>query len=249
MQTLTQTNNETAHVDMHSATARFNLQSATARFNMIEQQIRPWDVLDPVVLKLLNDLPREHFVPADYQGLAFADLEIPIGPNVAHGETMLSPKLEGRLLQSLDLGDGVQKQHKVLHVGAGSGYFTALLASLAHNVLAIEVNENLLEIAKNNVLKHGFSNVTFELADAANGWAANAPYDRIVFTASSPVEPAGVRQQLAVGGKLLIIVGQAPAMQAMLIERVDQTAFREDVLFETCLPALSNAKKAQAFEF
>ncbi len=245
MQTLTQTNNETAHVDMHSATARFNLQSATARFNMIEQQIRPWDVLDPVVLKLLNDLPRENFVPADYQGLAFADIEIPIG----NGQTMLSPKLEGRLLQSLDLGDGVQKQHNVLHVGAGSGYFTALLASLARNVLAIEVNKNLLETAKNNVLKHGFTNVTFELADAANGWADNAPYDRIVFTASSPVEPAGVRQQLAIGGKLLIIVGQAPAMRTMLIERVGQTAFREDVLFETCLPALSNATKAQAFEF
>lgn len=217
----------------------------TARFNMIEQQIRPWDVLDPVVLKLLNDLPRENFVPADYQGLTFADLEIPIGADIEHGQTMLSPKLEGRMLQSLD----VQKHHSVLHVGVGSGYFTALLASLAHNVLAIEINETLLAIALKNLVNHGFSNVTTQLGDGANGWAAKAPYDRIVFTASSPVEPAGVRQQLAVGGKLLIILGYAPAMQAKLIERVQLTAFREDILFETCLPALSNAAKAQAFEF
>jgi protein-L-isoaspartate(D-aspartate) O-methyltransferase len=236
MQTQTQTNNETA---------RFNMQSATARFNMIEQQIRPWDVLDPVVLKLLNDLPRENFVPADYQGLAFADLEIPIGADIERGQTMLSPKLEGRMLQSLD----VQNHHKVLHVGLGSGYFTALLASLAHNVLAIEIYETLLKNALKSLVNHGISNVTTQLGDGAKGWAANAPYDRIVFTASSPVEPAGVRQQLAVGGKLLIILGHAPAMQAVLIERMNEAAFREDVLFETCLPALSNAEKSQTFEF
>lgn len=213
----------------------------TARFNMIEQQVRPWDVLDPVVLQLLNDIPREQFVPQAYQGLAFADLEIPIG----QGQKMLSPKLEGKIVQAV----GVKKSDKVLHVGAGSGYLTALLAKLASHVFAVEIDANLTAFATQNLKQHQIENVTVTTADAAHGSQANAPYDVIVFGASSPVEPAGVRQQLAVGGRMFIVLGQAPVMRATLIQRVSDTAFREDILFETCLDALTNAEPAEAFHF
>lgn len=213
----------------------------TARFNMIEQQVRPWDVLDPVVLQLLNDVPREQFVPQAYQGLAFADLEIPIG----QGQKMLSPKLEGKIVQAV----GVKKTDKVLHVGAGSGYLTALLAKLASHVYAVEIDANLTAFATQNLKQHQIDNVTLTTADAAHGSQANAPYDVIVFGASSPVEPAGVRQQLAVGGRMFIVLGQAPVMRATLIQRVSDTAFREDILFETCLDALTNAEPAEAFHF
>jgi len=213
----------------------------TARFNMIEQQVRPWDVLDPVVLQLLNDVPREQFVPQAYQGLAFADLEIPIG----QGQKMLSPKLEGKIVQAV----GVKKSDKVLHVGAGSGYLTALLAKLASHVYAVEIDANLTAFATQNLKQHQIDNVTLTTADAAHGSQANAPYDVIVFGASSPVEPAGVRQQLAVGGRMFIVLGQAPVMRATLIQRVSDTAFREDILFETCLDALTNAEPAEAFHF
>jgi protein-L-isoaspartate(D-aspartate) O-methyltransferase len=213
----------------------------TARFNMIEQQVRTWDVLDPVVLQLLNDVPREQFVPEAYRGLAFADLEIPIG----NGQKMLSPKLEGKIVQAL----GIKKTDKVLHVGAGTGYLTALLAKLAAQVFAVELNADLTTFATQNLNRHQIDNVTLTTGDAAHGSQANAPYDVIVYGASSPLEPKGVRQQLAVGGRLFIVLGQAPVMRATLIQRVSETAFREDILFETCLDALTNAEPAEAFHF
>ena len=141
---------EVAGFNMPSEIAEFNMQRETARFNMIEQQIRTWEVLDPVVLALLNEIPREHFVPAEYQGLAFADIEIPIGA----GQTMLSPKLEGRILQALN----VQNTHHVLHIGTGSGYVTALLASLAKHVTSVEMNADLSAKAAQNLAKHTIQN-------------------------------------------------------------------------------------------
>ena len=231
-------------------TAHNNLSRETARFNMIEQQIRTWEVLDPTVLQLLNDVPRENFVPEEYFGLAFADIEIPLDANIALGQTMLSPKLEGRILQALK----VQKTHSVLHIGTGSGYFTALLASLAKHVISIEIEADLSAQAAKNLAKNNIQNVTLEVADAVLGrpsdHSANMQfYDVIVYTGSSPVEPAGVRQQLNIGGVLFMVLGQAPAMQATLIQRVSKTGFKQDVLFETCIPELMYAPQAQQFEF
>jgi protein-L-isoaspartate(D-aspartate) O-methyltransferase len=223
--------------------ARFNMREA--RFNMIEQQIRTWDVLDPTVLQLLNDVPRERFVPAEYQGLAFADIEIPLGYD-SNGalQTMLSPKLEGRILQALN----VQKHQNILHIGTGSGYFTALLASLAKHVTSIEIDADLSAQAAKNLAKNNISNVTLMVADGILG-QPNQQFDVIVYTGSSPREPAGVREQLSIGGVLFIVLGNAPAMQATLIQRVSETGFRDDVLFETCLPALLNAPQIKRFEF
>lgn len=216
-----------------------------ARFNMIEQQIRTWEVLDPRVLQLLNEVPRENFVPAEYQGLAFADIEIPLG----HGQTMLSPKLEGRILQALN----VQKSHTVLHIGTGSGYFTALLASLAKQVISVEIEADLSAQAAKNLAKNNIQNVTLEVADGTlgrpNDKRGYEHYDVIVYTGSSPVEPANVRQQLAIGGLMFIVLGNVPAMQATLIQRVSKTGYKEDVLFETCIPELINAPQAEQFEF
>lgn len=232
---------QTAQKNMSHETARFNMPRETARFNMIEQQIRTWEVLDPAVLQLLNDVPRENFVPAEYQGLAFADIEIPLG----HGQTMLSPKLEGRILQALN----VQKTHTVLHIGTGSGYFASLLASLAKHVISVEIHPELSAQAAKKLVVQNIQNVTLEVADAILGLPAKKPYDLIVYTGSSPVEPAGVREQLQIGGAMFIVLGQAPVMQATLIHRVSETGFREDVLFETCIPELINAPQAQQFKF
>ncbi len=234
---------ETTHFNRLRETTRLTVRAA--RFNMIEQQIRTWEVLDPTVLQLLNDVPRERFVPEQYQGLAFADIEIPLGSALNVGQTMLSPKLEGRMLQALN----VQKHQHILHIGTGSGYFTALLASLAKHVVSLEINADLGTQAAKNLAQNQIQNVSLIVADAALGLAQSAPYDAIVYTASSPVEPAGVRQQLNIGGKMLIVLGNAPAMQATLIQRVSETGFRQDVLFETCIPELLNAPQANHFEF
>lgn len=231
---------ETA-VQTPNQVAGFNMPREVARFNMIEQQIRTWEVLDPVVLALLNEIPRENFVPAEYAGLAFADIEIPI----SGGQTMLSPKLEGRILQAL----GVQKTHSVLHIGTGSGYMVALLASLAKQVISVEINPAISAKAAKNLIQQNIQNVTLTVADGAKGLPDQAPFDLIVYTASSAVEPAGVRQQLAIGGKLLIVLGTGPAMQATLIQRLSESAFKQDVLFETHIPELVNGPKAATFEF
>lgn len=231
---------------MSNITAKLNTPHETARFNMIEQQIRTWEVLDPKVLALLNELPRESFVPPEYKGLAFADIEIPIG----FGQTMLSPKLEGRILQALNVG----KTHTVLHIGTGSGYFTALLASLAKQVVSVEIEAELSAIAAKHLADHHISNVVLKVTDANTGRLSTVAgkkvlYDAIVYTASSPVEPAGIREQLNVGGVMFIVLGVSPVMRANLIQRVSETGFREDVLFETCIPALINAPQAEQFEF
>ncbi|HQN64660.1 MAG TPA: protein-L-isoaspartate O-methyltransferase [Methylophilus sp.] len=215
--------------------------NATARFNMIEQQVRPWDVLDPAVLQLFNEVPREAFVPKEYANLAFADIEIPLG----QGQHMLSPKLEGRMLQSL----GLKKTDRVLHIGTGSGYFAALLSKLSAHVTSVEIHADLSHQAAQNLTSQNIHHVSLLVADGVNGLRPQAPFDVIVYTGSCPVEPAGVRQQLSVGGRMLIVLGEAPVMQATLIQRVTQDAYRQDVLFETCLQELCNAPQAQKFEF
>ena len=217
--------------------SRFNMP----RFNMIEQQIRPWDVLDGAVLALLAKLPREDFVPKQYVGLAFADLEIPLGD----GELMLSPKMEGRILQSLE----IKKTDKVLEIGTGSGYLTALIAMQAKHVDSVELNAKISKQAAKNIAAQGIENVNLVVADGVHGLAANAPYDVIVFTGSTPLLNTQVERQLAVGGRMFVVVGDAPAMEATLITRISSDNFKTDVLFETCLPAIVNAPQAEKFAF
>ena len=213
----------------------------TARFNMIEQQIRTWEVLDPAVLALLDVVPRETFVDAAQAGLAFADIELPIG----HGQTMLSPKLEGRILQALAL----KATDKVLVIGTGSGYLTALIASQAANVVALEINAALNTIAAQRLAANNLNNVTLLVADGIKGHVENAPYDAIVYTGALELRPTEAENMLTIGGRCFAVIGQAPIMQATLTQRVSEQSFKRDVLFETCLPPLLNAPQAAKFSF
>lgn len=211
------------------------------RYNMIEQQIRPWEVLDPTVLELLKHVPREDFVPAQYAGLAFADLEIPIG----HGQSMLSPKLEARIVQSLNL----KQTDRVLEIGTGSGYMTALLAKLSGHVFSVDCVAEFTAAAQQKLAQHGIGNVTLETGDAASGWAVHAPYDVIVLSGSMPVLEPALRNSLSAAGRMFAVIGDAPVMSATLVQRVSETAFRSEVLFETCVPELTNAPQPERFVF
>jgi len=210
-----------------------------ARNNMIEQQIRPWDVLDLRVLDLLRRVKREQFVPAEKQPLALMDIEIPLG----NGAFMWQPKMEARVIQELNVRGG----DHVLEVGTGSGYLTALLSRLASHVTSVEIVPELHEMAKRNLAANHIDNVTLELGDAAQGWQGN--YDVIVLTGSVPVLPQVFLDALKPGGRLFAIVGDAPAMQATLVTCVEKGVYRHDVLFETSAPPLRNAMQPERFEF
>lgn len=212
-----------------------------ARFNMIEQQIRTWEVLDSNVLQLFQQIPREDFVPPQYKGLAFADIEIPIG----HAQTMLPPKIEGRILQTLE----VKKTDTVLEIGTGSGHLTALLASLARQVRSVEIVPELSTQAGTRLESRGIDNVVLEVGDAAHGWPEHGSYDVIVYTGSLPMLPKNIQQQLKVGGRLFAVVGEPPAMEAVMIQCVATNNYRQQALFETCLPPLVNAPQFSRFEF
>jgi protein-L-isoaspartate(D-aspartate) O-methyltransferase len=212
-----------------------------ARFNMVEQQVRTWDVLDPAVLALLTELPRERFVPQDRQALAFADLELPIG----HGEVMLAPKMQARIAQELML----RSTDRVLEIGTGTGFLTALLARLSASVVSVEIHADLAEAARQRLAALGLGNVTIETGDAARGWSAGAPFDAIVITGSLPVLPDTFQKSLAAGGRLFAIVGEKPVMSARLITRESDTAFAAVTLFETCVAPLHNAAQPSRFVF
>ena len=212
-----------------------------ARFNMVEQQIRPWEVLDQDVLDLLYVVRREEFVPAEYRTLAFSDIEIPLGD----GERMWAPKVEARVLQEL----GLKKTERVLEVGTGSGYFAALLAHRAQHVTSVEINPRLKALGERNLRSQGIDNVSVESGDAAQGWAARAPYDAIVLTGSTPVLPASLIAQLKVGGRLFAIVGDPPVMEARLITRAAEGSPRTVDLFETSFPPLRNVAQPKRFSF
>lgn len=212
-----------------------------ARFNMVEQQIRTWEVLDPAVLELLYAVPREEFVPAAYRQLAFADMEIPIG----EGERMMAPRIEARIVQALAL----RKTDRVLEVGTGSGYLTALLARCAAHVYSLEIRPGLAAFGRANLERHGADNVSLEVADGARGDAKRAPYDAIVLTGSTPVLPAALREQLAPGGRLFAVVGEPPVMVARLVTCTAPGAFRTVALFDTVLAPLVNAERPARFQF
>lgn len=217
-------------------------QVEQARFNMIEQQIRTWEVLDAKVLDLLMQVPREAFVPPQYAGLAFADLEIPLG----NGQLMLAPKMEARILQALE----IKPTDKVLEIGTGAGYLTALLAKQAKQVVSIEIDAELSKAAATRLAQQNIKNVQLEVGDAARGWAAQAPYDVIVYTGSMPVEPGeSILQSLNPEGRLFAVIGEAPVMEALMVKKVSANSYKRDTLFETCLPELINAPQPQRFEF
>ena len=230
-------------------TSQDTLDLARARFNMIEQQIRPWEVLDPVVLDLLDRLPREQFVPAGQQALAYVDMELPLASPAVEGECMLAPRVEARLLQDL----AIHPDDKVLEIGAGSGYMAALLASLASRVVSLEINESLARMARENLQRAGITNADVRVADAcANGFAAcaaEAPWNVIVLSGSVAEVPPALLSLLAPGGRLGAIVGEEPVMRATIITRVGDTSFQTAQPWDTVAPRLHNFPQASRFRF
>ena len=212
-----------------------------ARANMVEQQIRTWDVLDQDVLDLLYAVPREEFVPPQHRTLAFSDLQIPLGD----GQRMWEPKLEARVLQELS----VHKTDRVLEVGTGSGYLTALLAHRAAQVVSVEINPRLAGFGRRNLERHGADNALLEIGDAARGWATHAPYQVIVLTGSTPLLPRAFLEQLDVGGRLFAVVGEPPVMTARLVTCTGPGAHNSTDLFETVLAPLVNAERPPRFRF
>ena len=212
-----------------------------ARFNMVEQQIRTWEVLDPQVLDLLFKVKREQFVPAQHREIAFADLEIPIG----HGEAMMQPKVEARILQEL----AIQPHETVYEVGTGSGYFTALAASRARHVTSAEIHADLSRTAAENLRRAGIANVTLVQGDGAQAPLLDSAIDVVVVTGSMPVVPQAFLERLSPGGRLFAVVGDPPVMEALLVRQLERGAFQQAKLFETLLKPLVNAPQPARFRF
>ncbi len=212
-----------------------------ARYNMVEQQIRPWEVLNQDVLDLLHKVRREDFVPDAHRSLAFVDMEIPLG----HGQAMWTPKLEARALQEL----AVRPTDRVLEVGTGSGYLTALLAAEAAAVVSVDIVPEFTAEASRKLRAHGFDNVTLHTGDAARDWPDEDGFDVIVLTGSTPLLSDAFRRRLRVGGRLFAIVGEPPVMQAQLVTCSAPGATRSVALFETCVAPLQNAPHPAAFVF
>ena len=218
---------------------QMNLEQA--RYNMIEQQIRPWDVLDDQVLGILSATPREDFVPEQYRDLAFSDICIPL----ANDQCMMPPRLEGRLLQSLS----IQPTDRILEIGTGSGYLTACLARLGHNVHSVDLFSDFTEAAQAKLHRHIIANFTLETRDAARGLLTDERYDVIAVTGSLPTLHRNFHTLLNPGGRLFVIVGRPPIMQALLITRVGENEWNHESLFETSIPALLNAPQPEDFKF
>lgn len=212
-----------------------------ARFNMIEQQIRPWNVLDLDVLAMLHLVKREQFVPVAYQNLAFADTEIPL----PGGEAMLNPKVEARMVQEI----AVKKNESVLEIGTGSGYMTALLAHTARHVTSVEILPETAALARRNLANSGIVNVTVEEGNGAQGWGSVTDYDAIVVTGALPTLPEALIKQLKVGGRMIAIVGEAPAMTCQMITRTSETAHDAVTVFETVAKPLTGAQTPSRFTF
>lgn len=212
-----------------------------ARFNMIEQQIRPWDVLDADVLQLLAVIKREDFVPLAHKVLAFADMEIPLG----HGQSMLPPRVEARMLQDAV----VQKTDNVLEIGSGSGYMAALLAHQAHRVISLEINPDLAKMARENLQKAGITNAEVRQFDGSKGVSAESPFDVIVLSGSIAELPQALLAQLKVGGRLVAIVGDEPVMRATVVTRTSETDFTTTQPWDTVAQRLQNFPEPERFTF
>jgi protein-L-isoaspartate(D-aspartate) O-methyltransferase len=214
-----------------------------ARFNMIEQQIRPWEVLDAQVLNLLSLVRREDFVPLAHKALAFVDMEIPLGSGT--GQAMLAPRVQARLLQELAL----QKSHKVLEVGTGSGFMAALMAHQAASVLSLEIDPALAAQAQAQLQRAGVSNATVRVADGSLGAAADGPFDAILLSGSVTQVPAALLQQLKVGGKLVAIVGDEPMMRATVVTRSSESSFTTTEPWDCNAPRLTGFAEPSRFAF
>jgi len=217
------------------------MNTEQARFNMIEQQIRPWDVLDPGVLSLLAVVKREDFVPPAYRSMAFFDTEVPL----VHGQHMLAPKLEARLLQEL----GVRRHERVLEIGTGSGYMAALLSHKARQVITLEIDPEIAKMASDNLKRAAISNVSVVEADGSKRLPTAGPFDAILLSGSVATVPPSLLAELKVGGRLAAIVGQEPVMCAVLVTRVGENEFRSVNLFDTVAPRLSGFEEPSRFHF
>ena len=217
--------------------SEFNIEQA--RINMIEQQIRPWDVLDQTVLDVMAETPRESFVPERYRNLAFVDMEIPLG----HSQVMMSPKVEGRMLQALE----IKPTDTILEIGTGSGFTAACMARLGQSVHTVDIYEDFTAVADTRFVELGLTNITQSTGDASQGWNDNQQYDVIAVTGSVPEYRPVFEQSLAVGGRLFLIVGEPPVMEAMLVLRIGENEILRSKLFETELPPLVNAVKKPEF--
>ena len=212
-----------------------------ARFNMVEQQVRPWEVLDPRVLELLETTHREDFVPVRYRKMAFTDMAIPLD----HGQNMMKPVVEGRLLQALEL----KPDETVLEIGTGSGFITICLAQLAQSVVSVDIQEQFTKEAAARLKEKGIQNVEFETGDVMTGWQPEQAHDVVVVTGSVQDIPDHFRGWVNPGGRMFVICGESPAMEAKLLTKLNATEWREESLFETDLARLINAEKAPEFEF
>ncbi len=220
------------------------MNTEIARFNMIEQQIRPWEVLDPNVLQLLATVKREDFVPPALKALAFVDTQVPL----AGGQAMLEPKVQARLLQELQ----VQRHEKVLDIGTGSGFMAALLAHRAQQVFTLECDPALAKTARDNLRRNGVVNATVvecSAAAGAQGLPSEGPFDVILLGGSVAEVPRELLQQLKVGGRLAAIVGQEPVMVARLYRRAGDAAWSETDLFDTVAPRLAGFPEKPRFVF
>ena len=213
-----------------------------AREQMVNQQVRAWDVLDPRVLDVLRRLPRERFVPETYREMAFADAAIPL----PHHEHMLAPKIVGRILQSLDLAT----TDSVLEIGTGSGFLTAALAMQAARVRSIDRHGDFVSAARQRIAALGLGAVELQEGDAMTAGAlGSGSYDAIVLTASLPLYDDRFQQRLAVGGRMFVVVGSAPIMEARLVRRVSASEFTQQALFETVIAPLVGAAVPPPFRF
>lgn len=232
---------------MSTVTAPFDFEQA--RFNMIEQQIRPWEVLDAQVLALLGEIKREEFVPEGYETLALMDMEIPLVPQATDGQCMLAPRVEARTLQELAL----QPTDKVLEIGTGSGYMAALMASQAAHVTTLEIDPTLARRARARLQRLGITNVEVKEADAARQFfaacSAGAPYDAIVLSGSVAEVPEVLLDMLKTGGRLFAVVGDEPIMRATVIRCVGPARFHTEQPWDTVVPRLLNFPRPSTFRF
>lgn len=228
-----------------SSSAAPAIDFQTAREYMVERQVRTWDVLDPKVLEVMGAMPREHFVPAQYRSLAYADAQVPLGSFDGRDEFMMQPKVEGRLLQALS----IRKSDRILEIGTGSGWLTALLAQLGDQVRSLDIRAEFTDYASRALDGFGVHNVTLETRDAATLEGIDEDFDCIVVTASMPQLHESFRRRLKAGGRLFAIVGTDPIMEAQLHTRAAENAWSVDSLFDTAIPPLVNAWNPGRFQF
>jgi protein-L-isoaspartate(D-aspartate) O-methyltransferase len=215
-----------------------------ARFNMVEQQVRPWDVLNPRVLEVISEIPRENFTPDEYKTLAYVDTRIPLGSYEDHPCAMANPNLTGRILQALD----VQEDDLVLEIGTGSGYLTACLAKMGRHVDSVDINEALTEMAKKNLQSLNIENVNLVTGDASKTWEQKQFYDAIAITAAMKTIPDSYKNLLKTGGRMFVVTGDAPAMTAHLVTRTGKDEWTVEDLFETSIEPMIEPVK-QTFVF